>query len=49
MLSAVEYRNALENAGMRFEEHLVRNRLPLAHLVFVAKKPLVEVNAWPHA
>lgn len=49
MLSAVEYRNALENAGMRFEEHLVRNRLPLAHLVFVAKKPVVEVNAWPHA
>ncbi len=42
MLSAAEYRSALENAGMEVEERRFRNRLPLAHILFIAKKPLVE-------
>jgi SAM-dependent methyltransferase len=43
MLSAGEYRKAFEGAGMLIEERRFRNRLPLAHLVFIAKKPrLVE-------
>jgi len=42
MLSAAEYRGALENAGMQLEERRFRNRLPLAHIIFIAKKPLAE-------
>ncbi len=42
MLSAAEYRGALENAGMQLEERRFRNRLPLAHVLFIAKKPLAE-------
>jgi uncharacterized protein (DUF2062 family) len=38
MLSAAEYRGALEGAGMRIEERRFRNRLPLAHIVFIARK-----------
>jgi uncharacterized protein (DUF2062 family) len=42
MLPIVEYRGALENAGMKVEEHRFQNRLPLAHVLFVARKPLSE-------
>ncbi len=42
MLSAAQYRSVLENAGMQVEERRFRNRLPLAHLVFIAKKPVAE-------
>ncbi|MFZ0275927.1 MAG: DUF2062 domain-containing protein [Candidatus Sulfotelmatobacter sp.] len=42
MLSAAEYRDALEKAGMQVEERRFRNRLPLAHILFVAKKPMAE-------
>jgi SAM-dependent methyltransferase len=40
MLSALEYRSALEKAGVRFTERRLRNRLPLAHIVFIATKPV---------
>ena len=40
MLSAAEYRGALEKAGMQVEERRFRNRLPLAHILFIAKKPM---------
>jgi uncharacterized protein (DUF2062 family)/trans-aconitate methyltransferase len=43
MLSIAEYRGALENAGMQLEERHFQNRLPLAHVLFVARKPLAEV------
>jgi uncharacterized protein (DUF2062 family)/SAM-dependent methyltransferase len=42
MLPAVEYRSVLEQAGMQVEERRFRNRLPLAHILFVAKKPAAE-------
>ncbi|MGB9204349.1 MAG: DUF2062 domain-containing protein [Terriglobales bacterium] len=42
MLSAAEYHGVLENAGMQVEQRRFRNRLPLAHILFIAKKPLAE-------
>lgn len=42
MLSIAEYRSTLEHAGMQLEERRFRNRLPLAHVLFVAKKPSAE-------
>jgi hypothetical protein len=42
MLSAAEYHSVLENAGMQVEERRFRNRLPLAHILFIAKKALAE-------
>jgi SAM-dependent methyltransferase len=42
MLSAAEYHGVLENAGMQVEERRFRNRLPLAHILFIAKKPVAE-------
>jgi uncharacterized protein (DUF2062 family) len=42
MLPIVEYRGALEKAGMKVEERRFQNRLPLAHVLFVARKPLAE-------
>ena len=42
ILPVVEYRGALENAGMMVEERRFENRLPLAHVLFVARKPLAE-------
>lgn len=42
MLSIAEYRGAMENAGMQLEERRFQNRLPLAHVLFVARKPLAE-------
>jgi uncharacterized protein (DUF2062 family)/SAM-dependent methyltransferase len=41
-LPAAEYRRILENAGMQVEQCRFRNRLPLVHILFIAKKPLVE-------
>ena len=41
-LVAAEYRSVLEKAGMQVEERRFRNRLPLAHILFIAKKPLAE-------
>jgi len=40
MLSAAQYHSVLENAGMQVEEQRFRNRLPLAHILFIAEKPL---------
>jgi len=45
ILPAVDYRRALEDAGMQVEERRFRNRLPLAHILFIAKKPMTEVAA----
>ena len=42
MLSIADYRGALENAGMQLEERRFQNRLPLTHVLFVARKPVVE-------
>ncbi len=42
ILPAVEYHRALEDAGMQVEERRFRNLLPLAHILFVAKKPVAE-------
>lgn len=42
-LRAAEYRRVLEGAGMRVEELRFRNRLPLAHILFIARKQLAEV------
>jgi SAM-dependent methyltransferase len=42
MLSIAEYRGALENAGMQLEERRFQNRLPLTHILFIARKPLAE-------
>ena len=44
-LPAAEYHSVLENAGVRVEQRRLRNRLPLAHILFIAKKPLTEVSA----
>jgi uncharacterized protein (DUF2062 family)/2-polyprenyl-3-methyl-5-hydroxy-6-metoxy-1,4-benzoquinol methylase len=41
-LSAPQYRLVLENAGMQVETRRFRNRLPLAHILFIATKPLAE-------
>ena len=43
-LRAAEYRNVLEGAGMRVEELRFRNRLPLAHILFIARKPSAEAT-----
>jgi uncharacterized protein (DUF2062 family)/2-polyprenyl-3-methyl-5-hydroxy-6-metoxy-1,4-benzoquinol methylase len=42
MLSAARYQSALENAGMQVETRRFRNHLPLAHILFIAKRPLAE-------
>lgn len=38
MLTASDYRDALRSAGLQIEEIRFRNRLPLAHLVFISAK-----------
>ena len=43
VLSVAEYRGALENAGMQLEAHRFQNRLPLVHVLFIARKPLMEI------
>jgi uncharacterized protein (DUF2062 family)/SAM-dependent methyltransferase len=45
MLSAAEYHSVLENAGMQVDERRFRNRLPLAHVLFIAKKPIAKVES----
>jgi uncharacterized protein (DUF2062 family)/SAM-dependent methyltransferase len=39
-LLATQYQSVLQSAGMQVEERRFRNRLPLAHILFIAKKPL---------
>jgi len=39
-LLAAQYESVLESAGMRVEERRFRNRLPLVHILFIARKPL---------
>jgi uncharacterized protein (DUF2062 family)/trans-aconitate methyltransferase len=38
-LPAAQYQSVLENAGMQVEWRRFRNRLPLAHILFIARKP----------
>jgi uncharacterized protein (DUF2062 family) len=42
ILSAAQYRSALEEAGMQVESRRFRNRLPLAHILFLASCPSTE-------
>jgi uncharacterized protein (DUF2062 family)/trans-aconitate methyltransferase len=42
ILSIAEYRRVLENAGMKIEERRFKNRLPLAHVLIVARKSVTE-------
>ena len=42
ILSASQYRAALDEAGMQVEERRFRNRLPLAHILFLARRPAME-------
>jgi uncharacterized protein (DUF2062 family)/2-polyprenyl-3-methyl-5-hydroxy-6-metoxy-1,4-benzoquinol methylase len=42
ILSAPQYQRVLEDAGMQVETRRFRNRLPLAHILFIAKKPFAE-------
>jgi uncharacterized protein (DUF2062 family)/trans-aconitate methyltransferase len=42
ILSAAQYRAALHEAGMQVEERRFRNRLPLAHILFLARRPATE-------
>ena len=42
MLAAEDYRQVLEDAGLEVRAHRFRNRLPLAHILFVARRPPLE-------
>jgi trans-aconitate methyltransferase len=42
ILSIADYRRVLENAGMQLEERRFKNRLPLAHVLIVARKAVTE-------
>jgi uncharacterized protein (DUF2062 family) len=42
ILRAAQYRAALQEAGMAVEERRFRNRLPLAHILFLARRPETE-------
>ena len=42
ILSAAQYRATLDEAGMQVEERRFRNRLPLAHILFLARRPAKE-------
>ncbi|MGH9515659.1 MAG: DUF2062 domain-containing protein [Terriglobales bacterium] len=42
ILSIAEYRRVLESAGMQLEERRFKNRLPLAHVLIVVRKPVTE-------
>jgi uncharacterized protein (DUF2062 family)/SAM-dependent methyltransferase len=39
-LPAARYESVLVSAGMQVEERRFRNRLPLAHILFIARKPM---------
>ena len=41
-LSVPQYQRVLEDAGMQVETRRFRNRLPLAHILFIAKRPFAE-------
>jgi hypothetical protein len=42
ILAAADYHCVLENSGMKVEQRRFRNRLPLAHILFIAEKPLAK-------
>ena len=42
ILSAARYRAVLDEAGMQVEERRFHNRLPLAHILFLARRPATE-------
>jgi 2-polyprenyl-3-methyl-5-hydroxy-6-metoxy-1,4-benzoquinol methylase len=42
ILSAPQYHRVLEDAGMQVETRRFRNLLPLAHILFIAKRPFAE-------
>lgn len=42
MLAPERYQSALESAGMQVESRRFRNRLPLAHILFIVRRPLQE-------
>jgi hypothetical protein len=42
ILSIADYRRVLESAGMQLEERRFKNRLPLAHVLIVARKRVTE-------
>lgn len=42
MLSMAEYRSMLTHAGMQLEERRFQNRLPLTHVLFIARKSSAE-------
>jgi hypothetical protein len=42
MLAPEQYQNVLEAAGMKVESRRFTNRLPLAHILFVANKSSAE-------
>jgi uncharacterized protein (DUF2062 family) len=44
VLAAEEYRTSLEKAGLQVTQRRFRNRLPLAHLLFIGVKPQAAVN-----
>ena len=44
ILPTTEYRRVLESAGMQVEERHFRNRLPLAHVLFIARKSVTEAG-----
>jgi uncharacterized protein (DUF2062 family)/2-polyprenyl-3-methyl-5-hydroxy-6-metoxy-1,4-benzoquinol methylase len=44
VLSAEEYCATLEKTGLQVDQRRIRNRLPLAHILFVAVKPQAKVD-----
>ncbi len=48
VLSAEEYRDALDHAGLQVDRRRFRNRLPISHLLFVVSKPLVAIEQPVH-
>lgn len=42
ILEAAQYESALQQVGMKVESRRFRNRLPLAHILFLARRPATE-------
>jgi uncharacterized protein (DUF2062 family)/trans-aconitate methyltransferase len=42
ILSIADYRRVLESEGMQLQERRFKNRLPLAHVLIVARKPVTQ-------